>query len=449
MGRWANIYLNNCKSITIKPQTIIGYGQMEKYGDWGLGNGSALPMGKRGCQMKKFVKKYYVIISLMLVYFAVNFDKGLIGMAIIPIRERFGLSATQAGFMMSAYSLGYAVVSLPGGWIADKLGYKRVLIACLTLATICTIIFPFASVLVLFITIRFLMGFSQGSVPSATTKGIALNYEKEKRVMIQSVWFVSQNIAGFAATYIGARIIAINYQYAYWTAAILYVIVLLLIWKTLPNIKAVEKTEKDKTRVKVSDVFKDRNMWIFAICIFVFNLILNGSNNWYATFLSTHFNRDMVDIGNILSLSSLISIGCSPITGIMLSKVFKGRENWFIFFSTIITGILYIVMVKGNVLMVSVLCIYMAAYTSMFPFVAIKTLPQKLISEQYIGTTMGVITAVSSFGGFVAPTMIGAILDAGGGEFENAFFALSALGVCAGTVALFGLKLPKENRKDA
>ena len=403
--------------------------------------------------MKKFIEKYYVIILLMLAFFASNFDNGLIGRAIIPIREKFGLSATQAGLMMSAYSLGYAIVSLPGGWISDKFGYKRVLAACLALATVCAVIFPFASVLVLFITIRFLMGFSQGSVPSATTKGIALNYSKDRRVMIQSVWFVSQNIAGFVAANIGARIIAINYQYAYWTAAVLYIIVLLMISKFLPNIKSMEEEKEntdsaEKNKVKVSDVFKDRNMWIFAICIFMFNLILNGSNNWYATFLSTNFDREMVEIGNILSLSSLISIGCSPITGIFLSKVFKGKENWFIFLSTILTGILYVVMVKGNVLMLSVICIYTAAYTSMFPFVAIKTLPQKLVSEEYIGTTMGVITAVSSFGGFVAPTLIGAILDAGGGEFSNAFFVLAGLGIFAGIVALFGLKMPKEEKQE-
>ena len=401
--------------------------------------------------MKSFVKKYHVIICLMIVFFAVNFDKGLIGMAIIPIREQFGLSATQAGLMMSAYSLGFAIVSFPGGIIADKFGYKRVLVACLALATVCAFVFPFASVLTMFIVIRFLLGFSHGSVPSATTKGIALNYDKEKRVMIQSVWFIAQNIAGFAATYIGARIIAVNYQYAYWVAAALYVIAFLLILKNLPNIKEAEAKEKatvdNKNKAKISDVFKDRNMWIFAICIFVFNLILNGSNNWYATFLSTNFNKDMVEIGSILSLSSLISIGCSPLTGYLLSKVFKGKENWFVFISTIITAILFTVMVKGNVLALSVVCIYVSAYSSMFPFVAIKTLPQKLVSEEYIGTTMGVITAVSSLGGFVAPTLIGAILDLGGGEFSNAYITLAVLGVIAGIVALFGLKLPKTEKQ--
>ena len=401
--------------------------------------------------MKSFVKKYHVIICLMIVFFAVNFDKGLIGMAIIPIREQFGLSATQAGLMMSAYSLGFAIVSFPGGIIADKFGYKRVLVACLALATVCAFVFPFASVLTMFIVIRFLLGFSHGSVPSATTKGIALNYDKEKRVMIQSVWFIAQNIAGFAATYIGARIIAVNYQYAYWVAAVLYVIAFLLILKNLPNIKEAEAKGKatvdNKNKAKISDVFKDRNMWIFAICIFVFNLILNGSNNWYATFLSTNFNKDMVEIGSILSLSSLISIGCSPLTGYLLSKVFKGKENWFVFLSTIITAILFTVMVKGNVLALSVVCIYVSAYSSMFPFVAIKTLPQKLVSEEYIGTTMGVITAVSSLGGFVAPTLIGAILDLGGGEFSNAYITLAVLGVIAGVVALFGLKLPKTEKQ--
>ena len=83
----------------------------------------------------------------------------------------------------------------------------------------------------------------------------------------------------------------------------------------------------------------------------------------------------------------------------------------------------------------------------MFPFVAIKTLPQKLVSEEYIGTTMGVITAVSSLGGFVAPTLIGAILDLGGGEFSNAYITLAVLGVIAGIVALFGLKLPKTEKQ--
>lgn len=395
-----------------------------------------------------FLKKYRVIISLMLIFFAVNFDKSLISMAIIPIREQFGLSATQAGLMMSAYSLGYAIVSFPGGLVSDKFGYKKVLLFCLTLATICAFVFPFVSVLTLFILIRFLLGFSHGSVPSATTKGIALNYDKESRVIIQSFWFVAQNIAGVAATYIGARIIAINYQYAYWLAAGLYVVVMLLTIKFLPDLRSAEENvgkQSNQRKAKISDVFSDRNMWVFAICIFLFNLILNGSNNWYATFLNTNFDLDMVTIGNILSLSSLISIGCSPLTGILLAKVFSGKENWFVFLSTLLTAIAYILMVKGNILIVSIICIFFAAYTSMFPFVAIKTLPQKLISEEYIGTTAGIITAVSSFGGFVAPTLIGAILDAGGGAFDNAYLLLAVLGVIAGVIALFGLKIFKDN----
>src|SRR5690625_5677581 len=107
--------------------------------------------------MVGFFKKYYVVITLMLVYFAVNFDKQLIGMAIIPIRELYGFSATQGGMLMSAYSLGYALVSWPGGWLTDKFGYKNITIGCLVLATICAFLFPFATILILLIVIRFLM----------------------------------------------------------------------------------------------------------------------------------------------------------------------------------------------------------------------------------------------------------------------------------------------------
>ena len=398
--------------------------------------------------MKKFVTRYGVISTLMIIYFAVCFDKSLISMAIIPIRSQFGLSAVQAGMMMSGYSLGYALVSLPGGWIADKIGYKRVLLFCLSLSAVCAVVFPFASVLTLFIVIRFLLGFSHGSVPAATTKGIASNYDKERRVMLQSVWFVAQNIAGFVALYVGAWIISFNWKYAYWTAAVMYVIIILLSIKALPNLREFEQTSDaaksevaDKPKVRVSDVFRDRNMWVFAVCIFIFNLILNGANNWYATFLSAHYGRTMVEIGGILSLSSLVSIGCAPLTGWLLSKVFRGRENWFIFLSTLLTAALFLLMIKGGNLWVSAACIYLAAYSSMFPFVAIKTLPQKLVPEAYIGTTMGVITAISSFGGFVAPTLIGYILDVSGGAFDGAFITLAVLGCIAGLVALVGLKI--------
>lgn len=406
--------------------------------------------------MSKFFVRYGVISTLMIIYFAVCFDKQLISMAIIPIRSEFGFSATQAGLMMSAYSLGYALVSLPGGWIADKIGYKRVILFCLGLSVVCAVLFPLATVLSLFILIRFLLGFAHGSVPASTTKGIAVNYGKERRVMLQSVWFVAQNIAGFVALCVGAWIISLNWQYAYWTAAIMYVLVILLSMKALPTMKQFQRESDDAKKgspaathqSSISYVFKNRNMWIFTICIFLFNLILNGANNWYATFLSTHFSRNLVEIGTILSLSSLISIGCAPLTGWLLSKVFKGRENWFIFFSTIFTALLFVLMAQGANLWISVVCIYVAAYTTMFPFVAIKTLPQRMVPENYIGTAMGVITAVSSFGGFVAPTLIGYILDVSSGTFERAFIVLAVLGVIAGLIALFGLKTRESGTKN-
>lgn len=399
--------------------------------------------------MKKFFKNYSVILCLMLAYFAVNFDKSLMSIAAVPIAAQFHFSKTQIGLLMSAYSLGYAIVSFPGGWLSDKFGYKRVILISMAVATVTAIFFPLASILTLLILIRFIMGFAHGSVPSGTTKAIAMNYEKDRRVIIQSFWYVAQNIAAFAATYIGARIIAVNYQYAYFAAAALYVVTVLLLIKLLPDIRASRSEKKTDVSAKASDrvslreLFRDKNIWIFMLSIFTFNLVLNGSNNWYATFLHSRYNISIVQIGTILSLSSLVSIACSPLTGWLLSKPFKNRENWFVFLSAVATAVLYVGVVSGNSLTLSIVCIYIAAYTAMFPFVTIKTLPHRLIAERNIGSAMGVITAISSLGGFVAPTLLGYITDFSSGSFTYAYYCLAGVIIIGGLICLFGLKTQK------
>ena len=43
------------------------------------------------------------------------------------IRNDFGLDYTQAGFVISAFSLSYGIAQLPAGWMADRLGPHKLI----------------------------------------------------------------------------------------------------------------------------------------------------------------------------------------------------------------------------------------------------------------------------------------------------------------------------------
>lgn len=384
--------------------------------------------------------QYFPFIIAVLASTVVYFDKGLLQLAIIPIRSQFGLSAAQAGLMMSAYSLGYALMGFPGGWLIDRFGYKRIILICLGISTLTSFSFSFTSILFLFITIRFIMGAAHASIPSTTTKIIAMNYNEKQKMFLQSFSFLSSNFGSFIATSVGAYLIASNWKNAYWCVGILYIFTVLLVWKFLPEKKEFGKSTYSETqtreRVSIRVIFSNRNVWILSVGVFCFNLFLNGYNMWLASFLSATRNMSMAQIGGILSLSNIVGLGSAPVAGILLQKVFKGKERFFVLISTIFCGIFtYLVVGMTNPYLITI-AIFINTYFTFFPFVAVKTIPHAIIDKKIIGSTMGAITAVSSLGGLVAPTLLGLIVDITKGNYQFGYFVLIGIAIIGGVVSL-------------
>lgn len=399
--------------------------------------------------MLAYIKRYHVLIILMMAYTTMWIDKGLISLAIIPISNDLNFTKMQAGMLMSAYSLGYALISLPGGVLSDLFGYKKVIVFCMTGSAIFCFLFPFCSILILFILIRFLLGVSHGSIPSASAKAIALSYSREQRIMIQSIWFMGGSIGGFIAAWVGARLITIDWTLAYYSVAICYIVSGILTLCVLKNIKQPQKIEKSSTPAKKKGIFillADRNVIILAVSVFAFNLVLNGSI-WFPSFLKQKFNLSLIDIGYIQSINAFIGVITPLLCGYLCSKLFNNRENIFIFISSVISAVCFLMFILSSSVLVVVSSFTLSMLTSTFTFITIKNLPHKIIAEEVIGTSIGVITAISSLGGFVAPTLLGFIIDHSGNAFGYSYYTLAAIIFIGGIVCLFGIKgkAPEKN----
>src|SRR5258708_2282594 len=53
-------------------------------------------------------------------------DRILMSVAVIPIASEFALDASQAGMLLSAFYVSYAVMQLAGGWLSDRYGSRVV-----------------------------------------------------------------------------------------------------------------------------------------------------------------------------------------------------------------------------------------------------------------------------------------------------------------------------------
>jgi hypothetical protein len=90
------------------------------------------------------------------------------------IAQDFGLSPLGMGGVLSAFFIGYALMQVPGGMLADRFGPRRVMTASIVGWSIFTFITGTASGLAVLLMIRVLFGLSEGSFPPSASKAITL-----------------------------------------------------------------------------------------------------------------------------------------------------------------------------------------------------------------------------------------------------------------------------------
>lgn len=379
-----------------------------------------------------------IVLSLMVGYSIIYMDKSMISTAIIPISSEFNLDSAQTGRIMSFFFLGYSLMQIPSGWIADKIGAKKVLMLSMILVAIFSAAFGLVGALSAFILVRFFAGVGHAGYPSSVTKAVATNFEPEKRTLIQSIILSTSGIGGILAFTLGANLININWRYAYFVLAGLFILSLILIFIFVPNNTPVQ--QQDKKRVPFSNVFLNRNVVFLAMAMLLQNFLLYGNMSWLPSVLNQKFELDLKSIGYLLAVNALFQTIATMYSGVLLSKLFLGKEKLFIFLTTALTAVLVIAFIFSNSLVLSMIFLVLVSILSVSAFTAMFTLPHKLINPEIIGASMGFINTGGTLGGFLAPMILGQLIKVGGGSFTLSFVFMAIASIIAGLTVLFGIR---------
>lgn len=101
-------------------------------------------------------KSRNVILALLFLGWSLgNLDRYIMNYAVVSITGDLQLDASSTGIILSAFFLGYAIMQIPGGWLADKFGAKRVLLMAVIMWSIFTGLTAIAWSLTAMIVIRF------------------------------------------------------------------------------------------------------------------------------------------------------------------------------------------------------------------------------------------------------------------------------------------------------
>lgn len=150
--------------------------------------------------------------------------------------QEWGLTTAQAGLIGSLALIGMLLGTMSVGILTDRLGRRRIMLASITVFSICMLITAFAPAAEVFGALRFLTGLGLGGVVPTC---IALTVEyarKERRQIANALMFSGYSVGGVGASLLAINLLPyIEFRWLYAIGALPLVTLLPVAWKLLPE----------------------------------------------------------------------------------------------------------------------------------------------------------------------------------------------------------------------
>ncbi|MBB5443056.1 MULTISPECIES: MFS transporter [unclassified Paraburkholderia] len=140
-----------------------------------------------------------VLVMLCLMYFITYVDRVNISTAAGQFKSELGLSNTQLGIIFSAFAYPYVIFQFVGGWVSDRFGARRTLLACAAIWAVATALTGMAGGFASLIAARLLLGLGEGATFPASTSAMASWIARDKRGMAQGITHSSARLGNAIA----------------------------------------------------------------------------------------------------------------------------------------------------------------------------------------------------------------------------------------------------------
>jgi ACS family glucarate transporter-like MFS transporter len=182
----------------------------------------------------------WVVVAVLFVITAINYaDRATISLAGPEIAKDLAFNAITMGYIFSAFGWAYVIAQLPGGWLLDRFGSKRIYALSIFFWSLFTLLvgavgfFTGLTAVIVLFSLRFLVGASEAPSFPANSRIVAAWFPANERGTAAAIF----NSAQYAATVIFAPLMGwlIHSFGWHWVFAVMGVLGMLfvLVWNKL------------------------------------------------------------------------------------------------------------------------------------------------------------------------------------------------------------------------
>jgi ACS family sodium-dependent inorganic phosphate cotransporter len=386
---------------------------------------------------KHWPRRHLVVFLSFLAVFICYIDRVNISVAIIPMAEDLGWSLGTQGTVLSSFFVGYLLLQIVGGRLADRFGGKVVLGAGVLLWSLFTILTPPAAWMgfTVLLLVRIGMGMGEAvtfpSIYSLFSKWVPLS-ERSRSVGLVNSGIPFGTVFALVVTPIIVQ--HMGWQWAFYLFGAVGV-VWFAFWQLAVTARPQEHASVSQTELtlieetnavaddtdtpKISEFLKSRAVWAIIVAHFCNNWSLYVLLSWLPTFVNKGLGVDYASVGWVTMIPHIASFIFLNIAGnvadwLIRSGLEVGRVRKIM--QTIgCGGIATALAIVGEVDSAWMAIAIMTVGNALGAFVVGGFVVNHMdIAPRHAGTLMGITNTAGTIPGIIGVSVSGYILEVTG-----------------------------------
>lgn len=392
--------------------------------------------------------RHWVIFSAVTLSVITYIDRVSISQAAPLITDDLGLSRVQMGWAFSAFSLGYFLFQVPGGWMSDWIGPRRVLTGIVLWWSLFTAATGWVWNHITLTAARFLFGVGQGGGFPVLTKTFTTWLPRNERVRAQGfMWLAARWGGAFTPLLVVALLQAVSWRRAFEVFGVIGIVWAALFWRwyrdnprlhpsvneaELAILEGSEATASGHGDVPWGRFFRSGTVWLLWIQYFCISYGWYFYITWLPTYIQEargqSMERSAFLAGMPLFFGGLGSLFCGFFLTHLERRLSDGRKARRVLAALGCTG-------SGVLLIVSVQIaepLWAMVAMGLASFSTDLAMPPGWgacmdVGGRYAGSLSGSMNTAGNIAGFVAPPAVAYILEWTGGNWALTFYVSAAI----------------------
>jgi MFS family permease len=395
------------------------------------------------------------LIPVAIIVYVISFmDRTNIGFAFTGMGNDLHISKAQQGLAGGIFFIGYLVLQIPGGHLAQRWSAKKFVGIMILIWGVFAVLSALVQNYGELLAARFLLGVAEGGIWPAILVLISHWFPARERARAYGFWMMNIAISSIITAPLSGWILT----WGSWRdlffieGAFPFVIAAPLWWWLVADRPSqaswVSRDERDYIETSLAreragepqfagyrDVIRSSVVWRLVLVYFFIQVGFYGLNLWLPHIVKTTTGGSYLVVGAVTAIPYVFAIAGLWLNARSADRT--GRYSVHVMASLVIGAVaLVLSVVFGSVAALSIFLVAVAmagalAYDGPFWASSSRAVPVALA-----GGAMGLINALGNLGGFAGPYLGGFLQDASGGSFLSTAIVLAVALVLGGLVML-------------